>query len=151
MQDDPNLNQNSPSTVNPQSGNDYSEQNPNPQTAFQPISNPAKEAAPFGEQIKPVENYAEISEKEPEIKPEVESAGVYKVSDKVKLDQEARSAGVTEAKESTPFVMTPNGKVSLPMDSLEANQKAKGNPNNSVTWLASIVQLFFKKLGSKNA
>lgn len=132
---------------------DDQNQIPNPNTQYSnqkpldPVSSPLKEAEPFAEQPKGQDSYIEVSEKEPQIRPEVEAAGVYKVSEKIRLDQEARKAGLEEAKESANVVTTPSGKVTLPMSEVEAKENAKGNPSNSSTWIGMIIQLFLKKLG----
>lgn len=125
---------------------------PTQQQPNTPVSTPAKEVEPISaDSAKPSANYIEVSEKEPQIRPEVESAGVYKVSDKIKLDQEARDAGLSEAKESTPVVTTPTGKIKLPMDGVEAKIQAKGNPQDSSTWLGKLVLYILQKIGVGNA
>jgi hypothetical protein len=115
-----------------------------------PVSPPQKETQPYyGSSDK--DDFVEVSEKEPQIRPEVESAGVYKVSDKIKLDREARDAGLSEAKESNPAFTTPTGNVKLPMDGVEAHARAKGNPQDSSTWLGKLVLFVLQKIGVGNA
>ena len=113
-----------------------------------PVSAPAKEVEPVAfNQDKQTENYIEVSEKEPQITPEIESAGVYKVSDKIKLDQQARDAGLSEAKESTPVSTTPSGNIKLPMDGVEAKIESKGNTGDANTWIGKLVLFVLQKIG----
>lgn len=122
-----------------------------PQQVPDPVTNPAKEAQPFYDNSGSKDNYIEVSEKEPEIKPEVESAGVYKVSDKIKLSNAERAAGFIEAKESTPVSTDPSDNIKLPISAAQAQVSEKGSPNSSRTWLAKIVLLYLKKIGRTNA
>jgi len=141
MQDDQNLTNNNPS--------DTSLPQQTPPQAPTPVSPVQKETQPYYEHGAK-DDYIEVSEKEPQIRPEVESAGVYKVSDKIKLPQEARDAGLTEAKESTPVITTPSGNIKLPMDGVEAKTMAKGSPNDSSTWLGKLVLYVLQKIGVGN-
>ncbi len=124
---------------------------PTQQQPTTPVSTPAKEVEPISADFgKPSEKYIEVSEKEPQVRPEVEKAGVYKVSDKLKLDKEARDAGLTEAKESTPVSTSPTGKVVLPLTREQAKIDEKGDSSNSITWLAKLILFYLKKLGGSN-
>lgn len=118
-----------------------------PSPGSSPISNPAKEAQPFYDNQSSKDSYIEVSEKEPEIKPEVENAGVVEVSDRIKLSNSERAAGLMEAKESTPVITQPSDRIKLPMTTQEATVAEKGSPNNSMTWLAKLVLLYLKKMG----
>lgn len=120
-----------------------------PQPTSTPVSPPQKEAQPYYDSSDK-DNFIEVSEKEPQIRPEVENAGVYKVSDKIKLDKEARNAGLTEAKESAP-VSLEGGKVTLPLNPVQAKTASKGDISNSITWLANLILVYLKKLGGGNA
>lgn len=122
-----------------------------PQQAPQsvPVSLPQKEAQPYYDT--PDKNdYAEVSEKEPQIRPEVEAAGVYKVSDKIKIDKEAGEAGLSEAKESVPVTSSTGTKVKLPVDGVEAMALSGGNPGDSSTWLGKLVVFVLQKIGVRN-
>lgn len=145
MQDDPNQITN----PNPQTPIDTGLSNQTPKPVTTPVSSPQKEAQPYYDSSDK-DNFVEVSEKEPEIRPEVESAGVYKVSDKIKLDRDARDAGLIEAKESAP-VSLEGDKVSLPLNPVQAKAASKGNTDSSITWLANLILVYLKKLGGRNA
>ena len=138
MQDDQNLTNNNPS--------DTSLPQQTPPQAPTPVSPVQKETQPYYEHGAK-DDYIEVSEKEPQIRPEVESEGVYKVSDKIKIDKETRDAGLTEAKESTPVLTTPSGNIKLPMDGVEAKIESKGNTGDANTWIGKLVLFVLQKIG----
>ena len=115
-----------------------------------PVSSPAKEAQPFYDSSKN-EKYIENSAKEPELSAEVENAGIQKVSEDLKLNAQQKDAGISLAKESTPVATEPSRNVVLPLTSAQAKIDAKGNPGNSIAWLANLVVVYLKKLGGQNA
>lgn len=114
-----------------------------------PVSPPQKEAQPYYD-TSDKNDYAEVSEKEPQIRPEVEAAGVYKVSDKIKIDKEAREAGLSEAKESVPVTSATGKNIKLPVDGVEAKTLSKGSTNDSSTWLGKLVVFVLQKIGVRN-
>ncbi|MFH1186599.1 MAG: hypothetical protein V1697_00305 [Candidatus Levyibacteriota bacterium] len=81
------------------------------------------------------------SEKEPELHPEVKTAGVEIVSEAPKLTKEDAEAGITYAKEATPVETEPSGKVQLPMTEQKAEETLKMHKKiaESIRWLALSV------------
>ncbi|PIP74557.1 MAG: hypothetical protein CO135_04015 [Candidatus Levybacteria bacterium CG_4_9_14_3_um_filter_35_16] len=113
---------------------------PMPQTGL-----PQKEAEPIAQK----ETFVKISEEEPIIHPEVKEAGVEKVSDKLRLEEEHLKAGIEHAKESTPVKTEPSDEVSFPMTTQKANEivKSKKSIKNSILWLATSVLRQIKIIG----
>lgn len=93
---------------------DQDTQSINPQLTSQtaPQSIPQKvqkEQEPFYSQ-----EAISASEHEPNLHPEVQEAGVEKISDKIDLTNEHFKAGIEHAKESAPVATQPRGIVQLP-------------------------------------
>lgn len=145
MQDDQNQNQNPAQNLQQADDNQFVSQNP--QQYQPPVSIKQKEYEPISNQ--PAEANIAPSEHEPTLHPEVAASGVSTVSDKVYLTSAHRQVGITEAKESTPVSLNPSGRVNLPMNQNQAEIAVKGKADDSLTWLAKIVLVYFKKLGGK--
>lgn len=130
--------------------NDLDQSN-QPQIISTPVSGSGKEIEPISvDQGQQIENYIEVSEKEPQIRPEVEAAGVYKVSDKVKIDKEAKEAGLSEAKESVSVSSATGAKIKLPVSGDEAKILSKGKSDESSAWLGKLVLYILQKIGVRN-
>jgi hypothetical protein len=106
-----------------------------------PISAPQKEV-----ELGAVSDYILPSEAEPKIEKEVSDAGVKEVSQTPKLTEEHYNIGVKHAADSTPVQREPTGMVKLPMEQNQASVAAKGNINDSKTWLANLVLRLIRKM-----
>lgn len=63
-----------------------------------------------------------------------------------KIEEELRHAGVKLAKESTPLITTPTGKIQLPLNYSQAVQKKKKTSFfDSVHWYAALIMYLWKK------
>jgi len=112
------------------------------------VSTPNKEV-----EVAPPSDYlASSAEIESIIKDkEVKDAGVTEVSSAPSLDQSHFKVGMRHAGSTVPFPTNLTGMVSLSMSEGEAHAAAKGNINNSKTWLASFILRFLKKMRAGNA
>lgn len=77
------------------------------------------------------------------------NAGVRVVPQEHPLPQETGEAGIALAKESTKPNLNPTLK--LPMTKQQAQVASKGSVFNSVTWLATLVTMLFKKQEERGA
>jgi hypothetical protein len=106
-----------------------------------PVSIPQKEV-----EAAPVGDYIVASETAPKIEKEVLEAGVKEVGQALKLTEEHFRTGLKHAAESTPVQTEPTGAVQLPMSQSQAQQQAKGSPDDAATWLANFILRLFKKM-----
>ena len=111
------------------------------QQPVDPVGTPQKEV-----EAAPVSDYVVPSETTPRIEKEVAEAGVKEVGKAPELTEEHFKTGIKHAAESTPVQREPTGIVSLPMVEGEAHTAAKGDINDSRTWLASFILRLFKKI-----
>jgi hypothetical protein len=63
-----------------------------------------------------------------------------------KIEKEARLAGLTLAKESTPVITSPTGIIRLPMTYVQALQKKNNSPFwDSIHWFAALIMYQWSK------
>lgn len=128
----------------------------NPPTVTEPVS---PVSPPQKEQVEPVlgenapeptakaEEWVKPSEVEPEIHPEVEQAGIEKVSELPEMKEEHKEAGIGLAKEAIPVQTKPTGVVQLPMTEKEADRQIKSTGDtDSPHWLAVLIKKLWKRL-----
>ncbi|MCL5434808.1 MAG: hypothetical protein M1405_00255 [Patescibacteria group bacterium] len=111
------------------------------QQPVSPVSTPQKEV-----EAAPVSDYIVPSEVTPRIEKEVSEAGVKEVGKAPQLTEEHFKTGIKHAPESTPVPKEPTGAVKLPMTKSQAEQQAKGNPDDAATWLANFILRLLKKM-----
>jgi len=100
----------------------------------------------FGKESEPIVASQEPirpSEDEPVLSREEDEAGVTVIPKEHPIPEDAREAGLDFAKESAQPSFNP--KLNVPMTKQQAQAKSKGSVYSSFTWLASLVNMLFKK------
>lgn len=110
-------------------------------TPLNPVGVPQKEV-----EVGIVSDYISPSETAPKIDKEVSDAGVKEISQTPRLAEEHYNIGVKHSLEATPVKTEPTGMVKLPMEQSQANEAAKGNVNDSKTWLSNLVLKLIRKM-----
>ena len=112
------------------------------QAPVSPVSASNKEAEnPVGNFITPSAEIEKIIKDK-----EVAAANVTEVVQAPELNQEHFQAGIKHAGPTTPVLKEPSGIIHLRMSEIEAKAAAKGNINDSKTWLARLVFRIFQKM-----
>jgi hypothetical protein len=106
-----------------------------------------KESAPLGQAMPEIKPSG--PEAGHELAQELREIGVKETQQRPDLTNDHREIGMNHAGDSVPAPTSYSNSTNLPMTEEEIEQRIKGSPNDSGTWLALISNKIMKALGLK--